>query len=155
MSRSVVENLKRYSEFCRITKVFDRNLKMLKYHSVKDGKVKAEFNVTEDHLDNEGHLHTGLTTTLIDMTSVRALFTHRNGFVGMSINIHTSYFQPALLGDVICVDAEVCKILQLIGAMPIAFVDVELSKKNGVQAKNVIARGQHLLTTFKEPSKNV
>ncbi|XP_046734783.1 acyl-coenzyme A thioesterase 13-like [Diprion similis] len=156
MSRNIVEIVKRYSEFCQITKSFDRNLKMLKYHSVENGKVRAEFTVTEDHVDNEGHLHRGMTTTLIDMTSIRALFTHRNGFVGMSINMHISYLQPALLGDVVYIDAEVFKILQLSGPRPMGLVDVELSKKNEMRAENVIARGQHSLTPYlQEHKKNV
>ncbi|XP_015522508.1 putative esterase C31F10.02 [Neodiprion lecontei] len=133
------EFLKLIAEYISKTKKFDRNLKMLNYLSLENGQAKVKFTVTEDHINTEGHLHPGLTTTLIDVLSSHALLVHGDGFSGVSTNIHVSLSQRASVGDLILIEAKVSKLLE-----PLAFVEVELLRKNGM-VEEVVARGQHTL----------
>lgn len=55
---------------------------------MKDGECKTELVVSESQLNVDGHLHKGLTTTLIDVLSNWALVS--NELSGISVNIHVS-----------------------------------------------------------------
>ncbi|XP_046740630.1 uncharacterized protein LOC124408028 [Diprion similis] len=138
MSRHA-EYLKLIAEYINKTKKFERNLKMLNYLSLDNGQAKVEFTVSQDHINTDGHLHPGLTTTIIDVLSSHALLVHGDGFSGVSTNIHVSHFQRASVGDLILVNAKMSKLVE-----PLAFVEVELSRKNGV-AEDLVARGEHTL----------
>lgn len=117
-------------------KGFGRCMKSVRLLSAGDGKCKAEFTVTEEHLNHGGFLHGGFTTTVIDCVSTYALMTHKIDPVpGASVDLHVTFLKAAFPGEIVTVDAKTIR-----AGKNLAFLAVELTKNNG---KDVVARGQH------------
>ncbi|XP_029163995.1 acyl-coenzyme A thioesterase 13-like [Nylanderia fulva] len=126
------------------SKGFDRCLKNVQILSNVDGKCKAQFTVTEEHLNHFGTLHGGFTSSVIDVISSYALTSYKNlNTTGASVDLHVTFLKAALPGDVVTVNAETIR-----AGKTLAFLAVELTKNDG---KDVVARGQH--TKYVAPTK--
>ncbi|KAL6263621.1 hypothetical protein P5V15_006409 [Pogonomyrmex californicus] len=120
----------------RVTsKGFGRCLKDLQVLSADDGKCKAQFIVTEEHVNLGGFLHGGFTSTLIDCVSTYALITKENSPPGSSVNLNVTFLKAAFPGEIVTVDAKTLR-----AGKTLAFLAVELTKNDG---KDIIAHGEH------------
>ncbi|XP_015127221.1 acyl-coenzyme A thioesterase 13-like [Diachasma alloeum] len=109
-------------------------VKGMKFLSAGDGHCKAEFTVSDEHLNAAGTLHGGCSTTIIDCISTYALMT-KGISPGVSVDLNVSFLKAAKAGEVITVDAKTIK-----SGRTLAFLEVEMLKKEGGA---IIARGQH------------
>ncbi|XP_015185109.1 PREDICTED: acyl-coenzyme A thioesterase 13-like [Polistes dominula] len=127
--KSVIERISTSSGFGRCMK----NVRIL---SAGDGNCKAEFTVSDEHLNLGGSLHGGFTATIIDCVSTYALMTYKTGAPGVSVNMNISYMKPAFPGEVVEVDAKTIR-----AGRTLAYLTVDLTKNNG---KDIIANGNHV-----------
>ncbi|XP_043665502.1 acyl-coenzyme A thioesterase 13-like [Vespula pensylvanica] len=130
-----VELIKSIIERMCQTNSFGKCMKNVKILSAGDGKCKAEFTVSDEHLNLGGTLHGGFTATLIDCISTYALMTCGTGAPGVSVNINVAYMKPAFPGELVTVDAKTIR-----AGRTLAYLAVDLTKNNG---KDIIANGQH------------
>lgn len=114
---------------------FGQCLKNVKVLTAGDGQCKAEFTVSEEHLNLGGTLHGGFTSTLIDCVSTYALMTRENGIPGVSVDLHVTFMKAAFPGEVVTVDAKTIR-----AGNNVAFLAVDLTKNDG---KDIIAHGRH------------
>jgi len=118
------------------SKGFGRNMKNVRVLSAGDGKCKAQFTVSEEHLNEGGFLHGGFTSTIIDCISSYAVMTCKTEPPpGVSVDLHVTFLKAAFPGEVVTVDAKTVR-----AGNTLAFLAVELTKNDG---KDVVARGQH------------
>ncbi|XP_046815237.1 acyl-coenzyme A thioesterase 13-like [Vespa crabro] len=115
---------------------FGKCMKNVKILSAGDGKCKAEFTVSDEHLNLGGSLHGGFTATLVDCVSTYALMTYGTGVPGVSVNINVSYMKAAFPGEMITIDAKTIR-----AGRTLAYLAVDFTKNNG---KDIIANGQHI-----------
>ncbi|XP_070149903.1 acyl-coenzyme A thioesterase 13 isoform X2 [Polyergus mexicanus] len=117
-------------------KGFTQCMKNVQLLSAADGKCKAQFTVTEGHLNPIGSMHGGFTSTVIDVISSYALSTYKiDHSLGVSVDLHVTFLKAARLGEVLTVNAETIR-----AGKSLAFLAVEITKNDG---KDVVARGQH------------
>lgn len=114
---------------------FGQCLKKLKIVSAGNGNCKAEFVVSEEHLNAGGTMHGGFTSTLIDCVSSYAVMTQGNQVPGVSVDLHVTFMKPGLLGDLVTVDARTIR-----SGKTLAFLAVDVSKNDG---KDILAHGRH------------
>lgn len=114
---------------------FGQCLNKLEIISAGDGKCKAQFVVSEEHLNLGGTLHGGFTSTLIDCISTYALMTKGNGVPGVSVDLNVSFMKAAFPGDLVTVDARTVRL-----GKTLAFLAVDVMKNDG---KDIIAHGRH------------
>ena len=55
--------------------------------SVEPGRLKAQFKVSEEHVNGYGTLHGGYTSFLTDLMTTLALMTTGNGHPGVSVEL--------------------------------------------------------------------
>ncbi|GMR44680.1 hypothetical protein PMAYCL1PPCAC_14875, partial [Pristionchus mayeri] len=103
---------------------------------VDENKLSAEFVVNERQADTSGVLHGGCTTTLVDMLTCAALIS-ATGNPALSVNLGMSYMNPAPIGSLVRLDAEVVKV-----SRSLAYTSAELVRvDDGAQ----IASAKHTL----------
>lgn len=114
---------------------FGQCLKNLKIVSAGNGNCKAEFIVSDEHLNVGGTMHGGFTSTLIDCISTYAVMTQGNNVPGVSVDLHVTFMKPGLPGDLVMVDARTIR-----AGRTLAFLAVDVTKNDG---KDIIAHGRH------------
>ncbi|XP_076248607.1 acyl-coenzyme A thioesterase 13 [Calliopsis andreniformis] len=114
---------------------FGQCMRKLEIISAGNGNCKAQFVVSEEHLNLGGTMHGGFTSTLIDCVSTYAVMTHGTGVPGVSVNLNVSFMKPAFPGELVTVDAKTVR-----AGKTLAFLAVDITKNNG---KDIIAHGQH------------
>uniref|UniRef100_A0AC34QW66 Thioesterase domain-containing protein n=1 Tax=Panagrolaimus sp. JU765 TaxID=591449 RepID=A0AC34QW66_9BILA len=92
---------------------------------VSEGKVKLEFEVTEELTNPFGTLHGGCTSTLVDIATTTALLATPRQLPGVTVDLSVSCLSAAKLGETIILDAEVIK-----SGKSIAFTKAQLYKKS-------------------------
>lgn len=117
------------------TKNFGQCLKNVEILSAGEGKCKAQFTVSEEHLNLGGTLHGGFTSTLVDCISTYAVMTQGTGAPGVSVDLHVTFMKAAFPGEQVTVDAKTIR-----AGKTLAFLAVDLTKNDG---KDIIAHGQH------------
>jgi acyl-coenzyme A thioesterase 13 len=114
---------------------FDRSLVGLDVFEVGEGRARARLVVGESVQSFLGKLHGGAIATLVDDLGTLAIMTadhyHR---IGLTTDLHVSYFASASAGDSLLIEAEVVQ-----GGLTLAFVEVTLRRE---PRGEVIARGQ-------------
>ncbi|XP_003416523.1 acyl-coenzyme A thioesterase 13 [Loxodonta africana] len=131
VTKKVLELLKAVKD----TRTFDRVLDKVTFISYAPGKVICEMKVEEEHTNQLGTLHGGLTATLIDNISTLALICTGNGLPGVSVDLNISYMSPAKMGEDILITAYVLK-----QGKTLAFASVDLTNK---ATGKLIAQGRH------------
>ncbi|XP_036142178.1 acyl-coenzyme A thioesterase 13 isoform X2 [Monomorium pharaonis] len=112
-------------------KGFGRCMKNVRLLSAGDGKCKAQFTVTEEHLNHGGFLHGGFTSTIIDCVSTYALMTYKTDPPpGASVDLHVTFLKAAFPGETVTVDAKTIR-----AGKKLAFLMVELTKNDGSRDK--------------------
>ena len=59
--------------------------------SAGEGKCICELSVEEDHLNQGGILHGGMTATMVDTVSTMAIMTTGDGRPGVSVDLNVTY----------------------------------------------------------------
>jgi len=91
--------------------------------------------VTEQYQNRSGSMHGGMTATLVDIVSTKALMTNDKMPVGVSVDMSISYLRPAKVGEEIIIDAKTVKL-----GKSLAFLSVEIRNKKD---NKLIATGTH------------
>lgn len=111
--------------------------------NAEKGKIFAEMEVCEEHVNRGGHLHGGLTATIVDKLSTMSLEACGEENlekveipVNPSLELNISYIGPAKIGDTIIIEASVLK-----QGKSIAFLNVDIFNKSN---NKLIARGNHI-----------
>ncbi|KAL1132012.1 hypothetical protein AAG570_011622 [Ranatra chinensis] len=97
---------------------------------------KAEMMVQEEHTNNFGTLHGGMTTSLVDIVSTIALSTHKIAALGVSVDLHIEFLKAAPLGSEVVIEAKTTK-----AGRTLAFLEVLLTDKS---TGDIIAQGSHI-----------
>lgn len=126
--RSIIQNIVKSSGFGQCMK----NVNIL---SAGNGHCKAQFTVSDEHLNLGGTLHGGFISTIMDCVSTYALVTHKNVNPGVSVDLHVTFMKAALPGELVTVDARTIR-----AGKTLAFLAINLTKNDG---KDVVAQGQH------------
>lgn len=126
--KTVLENITKNTNFGQC-------LKNVSIVSAGNGTCKAQFTVSDEHLNLGGTMHGGFTSTLVDCISTYALMTQGTGAPGVSVDLHITFMKAAFPGDLVTVDAKTLR-----AGKRLAFLSVDLSKNDG---KDKIAHGQH------------
>ncbi|KAI5091860.1 acyl-coenzyme A thioesterase 13 isoform X1 [Silurus meridionalis] len=114
---------------------FDRVLNKVELISASPGKVVCQFKVEEEHTNQGGTLHGGMTATLVDVISTAALLYTERGAPGVSVDMNITYINAAKVGEELLITAQVLKQGRTMG-----FTTVDLTNKaNG----KLIAQGRH------------
>ena len=119
----------------KVTKNFQNVARGVNLLDVSEGKVKLEFEVTEELTNPFGTLHGGCTSTMIDIATTTALLATPTGKPGVTVNLNVACLASAKLGETVIVDAEVVK-----AGRSIAFTEATLYRKSDNQ---IVATGQH------------
>jgi len=106
-----VKNFQRVAAGCRVL-------------DVSEGKVKVEFEVTEDLTNPFGTLHGGCTSTLVDIITTQALLATPKMLPGVTVDLNVSCLAAAKLGETIIIDAEVIR-----SGRSLAFTKASLYRK--------------------------
>ncbi|KAE9547761.1 hypothetical protein FO519_009027 [Halicephalobus sp. NKZ332] len=91
-----VKNFQRVAGGCRVLEV-------------TEGKVKVEFDVTEELTNPFGTLHGGCTSTLVDILTTQALIATPKMQPGVTVDLNVSCLAAAKLGETVILDAEVIR----------------------------------------------
>ena len=113
--------------------------------SAAPGKVICEMKVEEQHTNQLGTLHGGMTATLVDVISTLALLCTERGVAGVSIDMNITYISPAKMGEDILITAHVLK-----EGRSISFASVDLTNK---AMGKLIAQGRHTKHMGNRPSE--
>ncbi|XDB63227.1 PREDICTED: acyl-coenzyme A thioesterase 13 isoform X1 [Capra hircus] len=113
--------------------------------SAAPGKVICEMKVEEQHTNQLGTLHGGMTATLVDVISTLALLCTERGMAGVSIDMNITYISPAKMGEDILITAHVLK-----EGRSISFASVDLTNK---ATGKLIAQGRHTKHMGNRPSE--
>lgn len=140
-AKTLVERLTHSGKF----KNFDRNLEKVTLVSAAPGKVICEMKVEEQHTNQLGTLHGGMTATLVDVISTLALLCTERGMPGVSIDMNITYISPAKMGEDILITAHVLK-----EGRSISFASVDLTNK---ATGKLIAQGRHTKHMGNRPSE--
>lgn len=108
---------------------------MVNIVSAGNGSCKAQFTVSNEHLNIGGTLHGGFTSTLVDCISTYALMTKGSGAPGVSVDLHITFMKAALPGELVTVDATTLRL-----GKRLAFLSVDVTKNDGTDR---IAHGLH------------
>ncbi|GMR35807.1 hypothetical protein PMAYCL1PPCAC_06003, partial [Pristionchus mayeri] len=104
--------------------------------NVEQNRLSAEFVVTPCKIHHFGTLPGGCSATMVDCLTCAALIV-ATGRPAVSVNLNMSYMNPALLGTVVRIDAEVIK-----AGHSLAYTKAELIRvEDGAQ----IASAKHTL----------
>ncbi|XP_017885205.1 acyl-coenzyme A thioesterase 13-like [Ceratina calcarata] len=114
---------------------FGQCMKKIKIVSAGNGNCKAEFVVSDEHLNVGGIMHGGFTSTVIDCISTYAVMTTGNNVPGVSVDLNVTFMKPGLPGDLVTVDARTIRT-----GKTLAFLAVDVTKNNG---EDIIAHGRH------------
>ncbi|XP_014486418.1 PREDICTED: acyl-coenzyme A thioesterase 13-like isoform X2 [Dinoponera quadriceps] len=117
------------------TKNFGQCMRNVQLLSAGDGNCKAQFTVSDEHVNVMGTLHGGFTSTVIDCVSGYALASVGTGALGVSVDLHVTFMKTASIGEVVTIDASTKRV-----GKKLAFLTVELTKNEG---KDIVALGQH------------
>ncbi|CAJ0932261.1 unnamed protein product, partial [Mesorhabditis belari] len=132
--RKFVEMLSELYKGYGKTNTFMKTAGVMKVLSADAGKVRVEFDVTEELTNSIGTLHGGCTATLVDVATNTALRTLGKK-QGVSVDLHVSFLGAAKLGETVVMDIEVIK-----AGRSMAFSRADLYVK-GTDRK--IATGNH------------
>ncbi|XP_078395442.1 acyl-coenzyme A thioesterase 13 [Cetorhinus maximus] len=99
------------------------------------GKIVCEMKVEQEHVNQAGTLHGGMTATLVDVVSTIALLNTERALPGVSVDMNITYMNAAKLGEDIIITAQVLK-----EGKSLAFTTVDLTSK--VTGK-LLAQGRH------------
>ncbi|XP_074061799.1 acyl-coenzyme A thioesterase 13 [Macrotis lagotis] len=135
MSPQALQNLREVMKFCAQSRGYDRVLDKLSILSTSPGKVVCEMKVEEQHTNQKGTLHGGLTATLVDAVSTLALMNTERGRTGVSVDMNITYLSPAKIGEEILIAAHVLK-----QGKTLAFASVDLTNKT---TGKLVAQGRH------------
>uniref|UniRef100_A0AC35GPN7 Thioesterase domain-containing protein n=1 Tax=Panagrolaimus sp. PS1159 TaxID=55785 RepID=A0AC35GPN7_9BILA len=119
----------------KVTNNFMKVASGVRLMDVSEGKVKLEFEVTEELTNPMGTLHGGATSTMIDIATTTALLATSTGKPGVTVNLNVACLAPAKLGETVILDAEVIK-----SGRSIAFTEATLYRKSD---QTIVATGQH------------
>ncbi|KAI7899490.1 HotDog domain-containing protein [Cokeromyces recurvatus] len=105
----------------------------LKILHSENGKLSAEFQVENKHLNRLGTVHGGLLATAVDVAGSLAIATKGLYATGISTDINISYIQSAKRGETITIEARVDKL-----GKTLAFTTVEMYCEG-----RLVALGRH------------
>uniref|UniRef100_A0A673U1Y0 Acyl-coenzyme A thioesterase 13 n=2 Tax=Suricata suricatta TaxID=37032 RepID=A0A673U1Y0_SURSU len=114
---------------------FDRVLEKVTLVSAGPGKVICEMKVGNEHSNNYGTLHGGMTATLVDNISTLALVSTERGLPGVSVDMNITYMSPAKIGEDLVITAHVLK-----QGKTLAFTSVDVTNK---ATGKLVAQGRH------------
>lgn len=114
---------------------FERVLSKVDVLSGGPGKVVCEMKVEEEHTNQLGTLHGGLTATLVDAISTIAIMNTERGAPGVSVDMNITYMNAAKIGEDLLITAQVLK-----QGRTLAFATVDLTSK---ATGKLIAQGRH------------
>ncbi|XP_037700504.1 acyl-coenzyme A thioesterase 13 [Choloepus didactylus] len=132
----LTQNLRETMKIVSSGRGFVRVLEKVTPVSAAPGKVICEMKVEEQHTNEMGTLHGGLTATLVDTISTMALIVcTERGVPGVSVDMNITYMSPAKIGEDIVITAHVLK-----QGKTLAFASVDLTNK---ATGKLIAQGRH------------
>ncbi|EFA12682.1 Acyl-coenzyme A thioesterase 13-like Protein [Tribolium castaneum] len=102
---------------------FDRVLQKLNVISLGNGKCSVEMKVDDDHVDQTGKLHIGLSSTLVDCISGFALMSQLPN-MHVTTDISLRNFNGPKTGNEIVIDGHVNKVVD-----NLAFLEVKIKDK--------------------------
>ncbi|XP_044262189.1 acyl-coenzyme A thioesterase 13-like [Tribolium madens] len=102
---------------------FDRVLQKVNVISIGNGKCSVELKVGDDHVDQKGNLHIGLSSTLVDCISGFALMSQIPN-VHVTTDINMNNIKCPKIGDEIVIDGHVNRIVD-----NLAFLEVKIMNK--------------------------
>ena len=116
-------------------KCFDSVLNKVDLVSLGTNRVRCEMKVCEEHLNGQGTLHGGLTSTIVDTVSTMAIMANERAVPGVSTDLSVSFLRAARPGETITIDSECVKL-----GRTLAFATVEIRRSSD---NEVIALGRH------------
>ncbi|EYC30683.1 hypothetical protein Y032_0004g1715 [Ancylostoma ceylanicum] len=134
-SSKYLQGLKRYVEMCNKSKNFMHFAGAMRPISASEGRVKVEFDVSQEMLNPVGTLHGGCTATLVDILTTAACMATPRGLPGVSVDLHVTYLAAAKEGETVVIDAEVIR-----AGKTLAFTKADLIHK---ASNKIIATGLH------------
>ena len=127
-SSSIIEGATSFNSVCHKLKFVDGDV----------GRCIASLKIEQEHCNNYGTLHGGLTATLVDVVSTYALVEDTEESLrrlGVSVNMNIDYMKAGKLGSEVIIDAQLKK-----RGKKLAFLDVELRDK---ESNDLLAKGSH------------
>ncbi|KAF2356157.1 Phenylacetic acid degradation-related domain [Trinorchestia longiramus] len=85
---------------------FDKILSKVRIISAKEGHVEAAMKVEQEHCNQEGTLHGGMSAYLVDIMSTMTCYSYNTG---ATVELNASYLAPAKLGSEITITAKTLK----------------------------------------------
>uniref|UniRef100_A0AC34QHK7 Thioesterase domain-containing protein n=1 Tax=Panagrolaimus sp. JU765 TaxID=591449 RepID=A0AC34QHK7_9BILA len=131
-------------------KNFNRVATALVPIAATEDSVTCELTVAEEHVNEKGTLHGGMTVALTDIVTARACGVTIRDMPMVSIDLSTSFMLPVEKGETIVIRATVLK-----KGRSMIFTECEFRKKSD---NRLAAKGKHniaLLPYLKEKNPNI
>ncbi|XP_072026295.1 acyl-coenzyme A thioesterase 13-like [Amphiura filiformis] len=139
MASSSVSMAKHLMQFLAKTKTFDRLTQKVCVVDGRPGHVKCEMMVEEEHCNQQGTLHGGMTATLVDnITTLAIMSSNEDGSVelpGVSVDLNMSYLKAAPMGQTITITADILR-----KGKTLVFTTAQVSNSKG----DILAVGHHV-----------
>ncbi|XP_036907279.1 acyl-coenzyme A thioesterase 13 [Sturnira hondurensis] len=132
---SLTQNVRELLKATASSSCFDRVWGKVSLVSAAPGKVTCELRVEEEHTNQYGTLHGGLTATLVDSVSTLAILCTERALPGVSVDMNITYMSPIKVGEDVVITAHILK-----EGRTLAFASVDLTNK---ATGKLVAQGRH------------
>jgi len=131
--QAVFDRMNHTENFSRV----GANMKVMSAVREPRSKLVVEFVLADEHLNNKGTMHGGLTATLTDMVTARAVGMSVRDVPMVSVGLSVSYLGAARRGETVTVEAVCLRI-----GRGLAFTEASFYRKSDGE---FLAKGEHKL----------